>query len=183
VSDYFLSIKNTLKNKMKIFLVGFMGSGKTTIGKHLSGQIGFGFVDTDRFIEKQQGMTVPEIFAQHGEVAFRDMERNVLQEIQKLDYTVVATGGGMPCYNDNMDLMRSSGKVVYLKTSPKTLSRRLLRSYKVRPLIKGKTEKELQQYIIEKLNEREHFYNRAHFVVPTENFSMEGLLRLLGFGV
>ena len=168
---------------MKIFLVGFMGSGKTTIGRHLSGQIGFDFVDTDRFIEKQQGKTVSEIFAQHGEVTFREMERNVLLEIQKFDYTVVATGGGMPCHNDNMDIMRSNGKVVYLKTSPKTLSRRLLRSHKVRPLIYGKTEKELQQYIVEKLNEREPFYNRAHIVVPTENFSMEELLRLLGFKV
>jgi len=168
---------------MKIFLVGFMGSGKTTIGRHLSEQIGFDFIDTDRFIEMQQGKTVSEIFAQQGEAVFREMERNILLEIQKNDYTVVATGGGMPCHKDNIDIMRSCGKVVYLKTSPKTLSWRLLRSHKVRPLINGKTEKELQQYIVEKLNEREPFYNRAHIVVPTENFSMEELLRLLGFKV
>jgi len=168
---------------MKIFLVGFMGSGKTTIGRRLSGQIGFDFVDTDRLIEKRHGITVSEIFAQHGEVAFREMEHNILMEIQKLDYTVVATGGGMPCHYDNMDVMRSGGKVVYLKTSPKTLSRRLLLSRAIRPLIEGKKETELHQYIVEKLNEREPFYSRAHFVVPTESFSMEEFLRMLGFKI
>jgi len=162
---------------MKIFLIGFMGSGKTTIGRRLVERIGFDFVDTDCFIEMQQGLTVSEIFTKRGEAVFREMERNILEEIQKLEYAVVSTGGGMPCYKDNIDLMLASGKVVYLKTSPQALTRRLLRSHTDRPLIKGKTEKELQQYIIEKLSEREPFYNRAHIVVQTENFSMDELLR------
>ena len=164
---------------MKIFLIGFMGSGKTTIGRHLSVQIGFDFVDTDRFIEMRQGLTISEIFIRHGEAAFREMERNILPEIQNLEYAVVSTGGGMPCYKDNIDVMRSIGKVVYLKTSPQALSRRLLRSHIERPLIKGKTENELLQYIVEKLAEREPFYHRAHIVVQTEDFSMEALLQSL----
>ncbi len=161
---------------MKIFLVGFMGSGKTTVGRRLAGAVGFDFVDTDRFIEMQQGMTVAEIFARHGETAFRGMERNVLLDLQKQAYAVVSTGGGMPCHGDNMDLMLTSGKVVYLKTSPQALVRRLLHSHTERPLIKGKTEEELQQYIVEKLAEREPFYNRAHVIVQTENFSVDALL-------
>ena len=164
---------------MKIFLIGFMGSGKTTIGRRLVERIGFDFVDTDRFIEMQQGMTVSEIFARRGEAAFREMERGILLELQKTEYAVVSTGGGMPCYGNNMDVMLESGKVVYLKTSPQALARRLFRSHSERPLIKGKTEKELQQYIIEKLAEREPFYNRAHIIIQTENFSMEGLLQAL----
>jgi len=168
---------------MKIFLIGFMGSGKTTIGKCLAERIGFDFVDTDSFIEMQQGMAVSELFAQHGEAAFREMEHNILLEIQKLDCAVVSTGGGMPCYGNNMDIMRSGGKVVYLKTSPQALTHRLFCLHNERPLIKGKTEEELQQYIVEKLSEREPFYSRAHIIVQTENFSMEALLRLLEFSI
>ena len=164
---------------MKIFLAGFMGSGKMTIGRRLVVPIGYNFVDTDRFIEMQHGMTVAGIFAQHGEKAFRNMERDVLLDLQKRDFLVVSTGGGMPCHNDNMDLMLACGKVVYLKTSPQALARRLLRSHTERPLIKGKTEEELQQYIMEKLAEREVFYSRAHVVVQTEDFTLDELLRSL----
>ena len=164
---------------MKIFLIGFMGSGKTTIGRRLVERIGFDFVDTDCFIEMRQGMTVSEVFAQRGEPAFRIMERDILLEMQKIEYAVVSTGGGMPCYGDNMDIMLANGKVIYLQTSPQTLVRRLLRSHTERPLIQGKTEKELQQYIIEKLAEREPFYSRAQITVQTENFSIEEFMQTL----
>jgi len=164
---------------MKIFLIGFMGSGKTTIGRRLAQHIGFGFVDTDRFIEMQEGKTVTEIFSQQGEIAFREMEHSLLLEIQKLDFAVISTGGGLPCYSDNMDVMLSIGKVVYLKTLPQTLARRLLRSPTERPLIKDRTKNELRQYIVEKLAEREPYYHRAQIVVQTEKFSMDELLKLL----
>jgi shikimate kinase len=91
----------------------------------------------------------------------------------------VSTGGGMPCHGNNMNIMLTGGKVVYLKTSPQALAVRLLRSHNERPLIKGKTETELQQYITEKLAEREPFYNSAHIVVQTEVFSIEELLQSL----
>ena len=156
-----------------------MGSGKTIVGRRLAQQTGLSFADTDRFIEMQQGMTVSEIFARHGEAAFRKMEHDILLKIQTFDDVVVSTGGGMPCYSDNMEIMRSCGAVAYLKASPQELTRRLLRSHNERPLISGKTENELQQYIVEKLKEREPFYNRAHIIVETENFSMEELLQAL----
>ena len=164
---------------MKIFLIGFMGSGKSTIGRRLTELLGFDFVDTDRFVEMLHKTTVAQIFEQQGEAAFRKMERHILQVLQQRDFAVISTGGGMPCYADNMEVMLASGKVVYLKTSPQTLTRRLLRSRTERPLIKGKTEKELQQYVVEKLTEREPFYSRAHIVIQTENFSMEALLQSL----
>ena len=166
---------------MKIYLIGFMGSGKSTIGRRLASVLGFDFVDTDRFIEMQHASTINEIFTQQGEAAFRKMERDLLQKLQQHEFAVISTGGGLPCYDDNLDLMLASGKVAYLKTSPKTLTHRLLRSQNERPLIKEKTESELLQYIVEKLNEREHFYNRAHVVVQTEIFTMEELLQSLGF--
>jgi len=164
---------------MKIFLIGFPGSGKTTIGRRLARQTGFDFIDTDHLIELQHGMSVAEIFAQHGEAAFREMEREILLDLEKRNFAVISTGGGMPCYKDNMDFMLACGKVAYLKTSPQALSRRLLRSHKERPLIKGKTETELQQYITEQLTNREPFYNRANILPNTEKYSMEELLQLL----
>ncbi len=164
---------------MKIFLVGFMGSGKTTIGKRLAAPIGFEFIDTDRVIEEKYGMTVGQIFADRGEMDFRQIEHHTLHELLPLDYTVIATGGGMPCHHDNMDTMLSNGKVVYLKTSPQALAKRLMRSWTERPLIKGKSEKELQQYIEEKLAEREPCYCRAHIIIDTEYLSTEKLLQSL----
>ena len=162
---------------MKIFLIGLMGSGKTTIGRLLAKELGFDFVDTDRFIEMQQGMTIAEIFAQHGEAAFREMEHQLLLDLQNSNSAVISTGGGMPCYNDNMNIMLANGKVAYLKTSPQTLAQRLIFSQDKRPLIRGKTETELLQFITEQLLKREPVYNRANITVQTENFSIEEILK------
>ena len=164
---------------MKIYLTGFMSSGKTTIGRRLSYIIGYNFVDTDYFIEMQQDMTINDIFVKFGEAAFREMEHKLLIALQKHNNAVISTGGGMPCHNDNMDIMLANGTVVYLKTSPQALSQRLLRSYKERPLVNGKTEIELQKFIDEQLAIREPIYNRANIVIDTENYSMENLLRML----
>ena len=162
---------------MKIFLVGFMGSGKTTIGKCLANELDYDFIDTDRFIEMKHGLTVAEIFARHGEEYFRCLEHQMLIDLQQCERAVIATGGGMPCYYDNMSSMLAAGKVVYLKTPPQILAQRLILSKNERPLIKGKTEKELIHYISEKLSERETDYNRANITVLTENLSINEILR------
>jgi len=162
-----------------------MGSGKTTIGRHLAKNIGYSFVDTDCFIEMWQDLTISEIFARHGEAAFREMERQILIYLQCCGSLVISTGGGMPCYEDNINIMVGASpaptntKVIYLKMSPQMLAQRLIRSRTERPLIKGKTETELIQYITEQLDKREHFYNRADIVIQTENYSLEEILELL----
>jgi shikimate kinase len=164
---------------MNIFLTGFMGSGKTTIGKRMAERIGFDFVDTDEWIERREGKTVAQIFADSGEETFRKMERDTLEEMRRRDFTVISTGGGMPCFDNNMDVMLAIGKVAYLYATPQTLAKRLIRSQAERPLIKDKSLEELQQYIAAKLEEREPFYRKADIIVSTENFSMERLLQLL----
>ena len=164
---------------MKIFLIGFMGSGKTTIGKRLAQWMGYSFVDTDRFIEMWQDKTIAEIFAQHGESAFREMERNILLYLQNCDSMVISTGGGMPCHDDNMNLMLANAKVVYLKMSPQKLAQRLIDSHTERPLIMGKTEAKLHQYITEELAKREPFYNRANIVIQTEKYSTEEIIQIV----
>ena len=166
---------------MKIFLVGFMGSGKTTIGRLISQKLDFNFVDTDRHIEMQQSLTVAEIFLQHGEAVFRKMEHEMLLYLLNCDSAVIATGGGMPCYNDNMNIMLSVGKVVYLKTSPQELAKRLILSNTERPLIKGKTENELLHYITAQLSKREHYYNCADVTIQTEKNSIEDILKLVNY--
>ena len=164
---------------MRIFLIGFPGSGKTTIGKRLAEPIGFDFVDTDTCIEQREGTTVARIFAERGRAAFRKIEHDVLQELMQRDFVVISTGGGMPCFHGNMDAMLAGGKTVYLKTNTETLVERLMHSKTERPLIQGKTKDELQRYIEEELAEREAFYERAHITVQTERFSMDQLLRSL----
>lgn len=156
-----------------------MGSGKTTIGRRLCEPIGFDLIDTDKYIEEKHKTTVSRIFADGGEPEFRRMEHEALKEIIRMDYAVVSTGGGMPCYKDNMDIMLSNGKVVYLETKPETLARRLTFSKTERPLVKDKSKEELLHYIREKLKEREPVYHRAHLTVQTENFSINELLRSL----
>ncbi|MDR1864657.1 MAG: shikimate kinase [Bacteroidales bacterium] len=164
---------------MNIFLTGFMGSGKTTIGRRMAEIIGFDFVDTDSLIEKEEGNNISRIFSERGEEAFRNIEHRLLKSLLQRDYTVISTGGGMPCHHHHMDMMLANGKVVYLHTLPQTLAKRLMRSHTERPLIKGKTPEELQEYIAAKLAEREPFYLRANVVVQTEEFSMDLLLRSL----
>ncbi|MDR0714848.1 MAG: AAA family ATPase [Bacteroidales bacterium] len=164
---------------MKIFLTGFMGSGKSTIGRQISEVIGFDFLDTDLLIEREQGKTIAEIFDAGGEAAFRQLEHDLLVSLLPRDFAVISTGGGMPCFHHNMDLMLNSGKVVYLKTHPQTLAGRLIRSQTERPLIRDKTAEELQAYITARLQEREPFYRRAEIIVQTENFSLNQLLRSL----
>jgi shikimate kinase len=164
---------------MRIFLTGFMGSGKTTVGRRMAEVIGFDFVDTDLLIEQEQGMSVSAIFATFGEDAFRQMEHDTLQSLLQRDFLIVSTGGGMPCFHNNMDLMLANGKVVYLQATAAELTRRLFHSHTERPLVKGKSQKELQEYVAAKLAEREPVYQQAEITVSTEHFSLGQLLQSL----
>lgn len=150
------------QNKMQpIFLIGYMGSGKTTFGRQLAQAMGRPFVDLDHLIEAEEGVTVSQIFAAKGEDTFREMECNYLRKAAQNADAVIATGGGTPCFFDNMAFMNSCGLTVFLDLSPGELLKNLQCSHTERPLIQGKTDDELQKLIREMLEKRRPFYSQA----------------------
>ena len=163
----------------KIFLIGFMGCGKSTLGRHLAKALGWKFIDLDSYLEEKFKTTVPLFFKEFGEDGFRDAERSVLHDLKNTTRAVIATGGGVPCFFDNMEFMNQHGVTIYMKVSPSTLAQRVSNSKEVRPLIQGKTGDELIMYINEKLNIREPFYNRAGIIVDAEALDLNGYLRVL----
>ena len=142
---------------IRVILVGYMGSGKTTVGRQLANALGVQFYDLDWYIETRFHKRVAEIFAEKGEEGFRDMERRMLHEVAEFEDVVLSCGGGTPCFFDNMDYMNSLGETLYLKASPEVLAQHLRMGRTERPLIKGKTPEELEQYIKESLAAREPF--------------------------
>jgi shikimate kinase len=153
----------------RIFLIGYMGSGKTTIGKLLAKQLGFTFLDMDAYIEEKYFKTISQIFATHGETYFREIERKCLHEVALFENTVIATGGGTPCFYDNMEVMNTAGTTVYLKYSAEELANRLSSAANKRPLIAEKKGDELLEFISKTLLTREVFYNKAqHLIFGTE---------------
>ena len=146
----------------RIILIGYMGSGKTTVGKALSKETGMMFYDLDWYIESRMRKTVSQIFAEKGEEGFRKIEYNMLHEVAEFENVIISCGGGTPCFFDNMDYLNQQGDVIYLKATPETLYKHLLMAKVERPLLKDKTPEELIAYITEHLKEREPFYEKAH---------------------
>lgn len=163
----------------RIFLIGFMGSGKSTLGSRLARKIGYQFVDMDHLIEETAGMTVPGIFSEHGEDVFRKWEHDILQELSNRDQVVVSTGGGAPCHGDMINLMNEYGATIYIELSPAALKERLLHSRTERPLIKGKSEPELTVFISTLLAKREPFYKQAQHTVGGLSLNVESLVEIL----
>lgn len=161
-----------------IYIIGFMGSGKSTAGRKLAASMGWGFTDLDRKIEQTEGRTIAELFSINGESYFREAEARILREIDIDTDTVVSTGGGTPCHGDNMDFMQKTGLTIYLKLSPEQLTTRLLESSTERPLIKNVPDEKLNEFIREKLAQREKWYNKANIIVEGINLDMS-LLRSL----
>ena len=164
----------------RIFLIGFMGSGKSTLGKRLARKIGYQHVDMDQLIEETAGMTIPGIFSEHGEEVFRKWEHDILMELCKREKVVISSGGGAPCHNDLIGIMNRQGTTIYIELPPQVLQDRLLHSRTERPLIKGKSDSELLNYIREKLKEREPFYRKAHHIIDGTTLKSEDLAALLG---
>ena len=163
----------------RIFLIGFMGSGKSTLGSKLARKIGYDFVDMDSLIEETARMTIAGIFKEHGEKVFRKWEHDILSELCMREKVVVSTGGGAPCHGDMMSVMNEHGDTVYLKLTPDALKERLLKSKTPRPLIQGKSESELLDYIITVLEEREAYYNQARFTMDGIDLQPEILAEIL----
>lgn len=164
---------------MIIFLVGFMGSGKSTVGQRLAGRLGYSFIDMDARLEGEHGMTINEIFEKLGEKAFRELESNLLKEMVSLQDAVISTGGGLPCTGNNMDLINRKGVSIYLRMEPAALLNRLSRGKSRRPLIRHLSRQELETFIQEKLREREPVYLRAHHIISGLNFKMDELVEIL----
>jgi len=156
-----------------------MGSGKTTTGKKLASLLRWSFIDLDKKIEEQTGKTIPEIFSQSGEDYFRIIETRILKSLDYQSNTVVSTGGGAPCYSDNMDYMLNTGLTLYLKLTPGQLKSRLSESKGDRPLIKDLDQQELQSYIEEKLANREKWYNRSDIIVEGVDIDINLLVSLV----
>jgi len=151
-----------------IFLIGYMGCGKSTIGRTVARLSGVRFIDLDTYIENRYHATVREIFAVHGEAGFRDVEHRMLQEVAGFEDVIVACGGGTPCFMDNMELMNSCGITVFLDTPVDRLHSRLMRGRHKRPLIADKSDDELLVFIQEALAKRRPYYSKAQMSFSSE---------------
>ena len=149
----------------RIVLIGFMGAGKTTIGRQLALALGLSFYDLDWYIEMRYHRTVSQIFAERGETGFRELERNMLHEVAEFENVVLSCGGGTPCHFDNMDYLNTMAETVYLKADTPVLAAHLMMGKVERPLIKGKNKEELIRYIEETMKVREPFYLKAKHVL------------------
>ncbi len=161
---------------MTLFLIGYMGSGKSVVGSKLAEVLGYEFIDLDRFIEDKENKSIKKIFREQGEIYFRKIENRYLSEIRNLENTVIALGGGTPCYANNMNLILNAENtlVVYLKASIQTLASRLLNEKSKRPLLSHlKLESELKEFIGKHLFERAPFYEQSSIVIQTNNLTID----------
>lgn len=156
---------NTKQNTLRILLIGYMGAGKTTIGKALSDEMNIPFYDLDWYIEARMHRSIKQLFEEKGEEGFRKTEQAMLHEVAKNENVIIACGGGTPCFFDNMDYMNRQGTTVYLKALPEVLYAHLKMGKTIRPLLLGKTEEEIGQLIVRQVAERESYYLKAKYVL------------------
>lgn len=165
---------------MRIFLIGFMGSGKTHWGNLLAKRLQLPFYDLDEEIEAREKKSISQIFATNGEEYFRMMEREILESIIN-DHTslVLSCGGGTPCFFNNIDLMKKYGVVVWLNSSIDALYERLVREKNKRPLLKNISNDELKSYILKKMNDRRLYYEQADISVEEEQVNLDSLIQTI----
>jgi shikimate kinase len=163
------------KRTQTVFLVGMPGSGKTTIGKKLAAKLEVPHLDLDAEIERKADAGIPEIFSTLGEAYFRQVEANTLRDLDLSECPVVSTGGGTPCFHENMDWMLQTGRVVYVKMPVKALHQRLMAKPHERPMFGGKTAKEQLQILEQLLQEREPFYLRSNHVISGLSVDIKSL--------
>lgn len=150
---------------IRIILIGYMGAGKTTVGKALAQELGVTFYDLDWYISSRMRKTIAQIFEERGEDGFRQIERNMLHEVAEFEDVIISCGGGTPCFFDNIDYMNQQAPVVYLKAEPDVLYKHLAMSKNDRPLLRGKSKDELITFINEQLEKRNPFYTKARYTL------------------
>ena len=169
---------------MRIFIIGYMGAGKSTVGKRLANRINMPFIDLDDVFEAKYRYSIPRFFDHFGEEKFREFEHICLKEIiSENDHAVISTGGGTACHHGNIDIMNSEGLTVYLKMHPSSLTQRLSMARRLRPVIRDVEDNDMRDFIEEQLSEREKHYTKATITVKGESLDLDKLVEeLLSFG-
>ena len=161
-----------------IFLVGFMGSGKTHWGRQWAGHLHRKFIDLDQLLESNEQLSIQQMFEQHGEDWFREKEAIALRNVIDENHILVSCGGGAPCFHDNMNFMNETGYTVFLEGSPKFLLGNIIKEPMARPLLKNMSEGEMLFFIEKKLAERNHFYQQAKLTLNAETLDGESIKNL-----
>jgi shikimate kinase len=161
---------------MRVYIVGYMGSGKSSIGKQLANGLDYDFFDSDDLTMARAGKSISRIFSDHGEEYFRRLESEIIRETMQFDNAVISTGGGLPCYHNNMEWMKANGVTVYLEAAPGLLFHRLVRNKGGRPLIENLSDVELMEQINNHLVTRTPEYREAEIIVPALSTDLKKLL-------
>lgn len=165
-----------------IYLIGFSTSGKSTLGKIIADKLNYHFIDLDEAITQQQGKSINALFDEFGEEGFRKIEQQLLVNTIFLTETVIACGGGTPCYSDNMEFLLRNGTVIYLQVDESDLLERMLNNTAERPLFKGKSNEEIASHINKLLTARKEFYERANYTIKNnsnEESAISSILKIL----
>ena len=160
---------------MRVYLIGFMGSGKSTAGRKLARKLQLDFYDLDDLIEQKCGMSISDYFEKYGEENFRLLERNILHQTFEKNEVLISTGGGTPCFFDNINAIKRNGIPVYLEADIPLIVSRLKNEKAKRPLIKNKNKDELYDTLSELLNKREKYYRQAQIIVSAKNLNINKL--------
>ena len=165
---------------MRIYIIGYMGAGKSTVGKRLANRLGMDFVDLDDAFESRYRYSIPRFFEHFGEEKFREFERQCLTEISaESENAVISTGGGTACFHQNLEFMKDNGLTVYLHMHPKSLANRLKNARRLRPVIRDIPNDDMPGFVEQQLSEREPYYRQAHIIVKGEDLDLEGLVDLI----
>ena len=162
-----------------IFLVGFMGAGKTTLAKKLASKLAYTWLDTDQEIEKKEGIKVSEIFEVRGEAYFRALEKQLVDELIPSKNEIIATGGGLPCFNNLMENLNQLGTTIYLERTPKELFQRVKQATNSRPLIAHKSDEELLEYIESTMEKRREIYMQSNIIADRFSQTPEKIIALI----
>lgn len=164
---------------MRIYLIGYSYSGKTTLGRETARRMGVQFFDTDKAIELKYHTSIPTFFSHYGEQAFRIIERQILQSTSDMDHVIVSTGGGTPCNDDNIRFILSHGTAIHMQMSVDDIMNRIAHAHRTRPLLKDKTPDEVRRFITDQLQQRLPYYTQAPLTLPAFGATPEQLIKLL----